>query len=223
MNPLYQFDDIQFAYVKKPVLDIEHLEITGNNVTALLGNNGAGKSTLLKLLAFLEFPQQGVIRFCGEKVRRNSLHSLRKKVVLVEQKPYLLRGTVIENVLLGLKFRGIAIKLAKEQAIGALEQVGISSFSNKPVAELSGGEAQKVALARALALKPETLLLDEPFSHLDQKSINQLSHLVSDFSRLQGKTVIFSTHNQLHATTLANETICLLSGQCVETDLSVHN
>ncbi|MCK5831816.1 MAG: ABC transporter ATP-binding protein [Methylococcales bacterium] len=216
MTALYHLNHIQFTYTKKTVLDIEKLEIKANTITALLGNNGAGKSTLLKILAFLESPSQGQITYKNEISTVASLLSLRKQIVLVAQKPYLLRGTVLDNVLLGLKFRSISTKLAIKQATEALELVGLSTFLDRQVAELSGGEAQKVALARALALQPKVLLLDEPFSHLDQKSIKHLSKLIATFSNHKGRSVIFSTHDQLHATTLANKTICLLSGQCVE-------
>ena len=215
MTMLYYLNNIQFAYAKNTVLKIEQLEISANNVTALLGNNGAGKSTLLKLLAFLESPQQGQLLFKGENFKTSSLLSLRKRVVLVAQKPYLLKGTVLDNVLLGLKFRSIPLQLAKKQAIEALEWVGITSFSNRQVAKLSGGEAQKVALARALALKPEVLLLDEPFTHLDQESIKHLSHIITHFSQSNGQSVIFSAHDGLHVTTLAEKTIFLRSGRCV--------
>ncbi len=210
---LYHLNHIKFSYTKKPVLEIEQLEIAANNVTALLGNNGAGKSTLLKLLAFLESPQQGRILFKGKNSTTQSLLSLRKRVVLVAQKPYLLKGTVVENVLLGLKYRSIPIQLAKKRADEALALVGVSGFSNRQVANLSGGEAQKVALARALALQPEVLLLDEPFTHLDQQSIKHLSDIISNFSHSDRQSVIFSAHDGLHVTTLADVTIKLQFGQ----------
>ncbi len=215
MRALYHLNHIQFSYAKKTVLEIEQLEISANHVTALLGNNGAGKSTLLKLLPFLESPQQGQLLFKGKNSKTSSLLSLRKRVVLVAQKPYLLKGTVLDNVLLGLKFRSIPSQLVKKQANEALEQVGIASFSNRHVAKLSGGEAQKVALARALALKPEVLLLDEPFTHLDQESIKHLSHIITNFSQPDGQSVIFSAHDGLHVTTLAEKTIFLRSGRCM--------
>lgn len=215
MTALYQFNHIQFAYSNKPVLNIEQLEITANSVTALLGSNGAGKSTLLKIMAFLEYPQRGNIQFFGKNSADTTPSLLRKRVVLVAQNPYLLRGTVIENVFLGLKFRGTPIKSAKKQAVKALEQVGISTFANRQVTKLSGGEAHKVALARALTLEPEVLLLDEPFSHLDQQSIKHLSQLITDFSKNNGGTVIFSTHDKSHATTVADNLICLVDGVSV--------
>jgi ABC-type bacteriocin/lantibiotic exporter with double-glycine peptidase domain len=109
MSELYRLDQIRFSYLKNQVvLDIPKLEIATNKVTAIQGSNGAGKSTLLKLLAFLERPQQGSIRFCGKKLSTTVLLSSRRSVSLVAQKPYLLRGTIFENVLLGLKFRGVS-------------------------------------------------------------------------------------------------------------------
>lgn len=212
MTALYLLNQIQFAYSKKPVLNIEQLEITANSVTALLGSNGAGKSTLLKIMAFIEHPHQGDIRFCGKNPANTSLLSLRRRIVLVTQNPYLLRGTVFENVLLGLQFRGTSKNTAKKQTIKALEQVGMSAFTDRNIRELSGGEVQKVALARALTLEPKVLLLDEPFSHLDQLSIEHLSQLITDFSKKNGNSVIFSTHDKLHADTIADDFIYLVNG-----------
>jgi len=215
MKPLYHLDSFQFSFAKKLVLNIEQLEIPTNNITALLGSNGAGKSTLLKALAFLEYPQQGVIHFCGQNTKEISPLLLRRQVVLVAQSPYLLRGTVIENVLLGLKFRNTSKKFAKKQAFEALEKVGLDTFENRNISELSGGEAQKVAMARALALEPKVLLLDEPFSHLDQLSIEQLSQLIADFSNENDRSVIFSSHDKAHAALITDNFIHLVNGVSV--------
>lgn len=217
MSELYRLDQIRFAYLKdQVVLDIPELEITTNKVTAIQGSNGSGKSTLLKLLAFLERPQQGSIRFCGKELCAAELLSLRRSVSLVFQKPHLLRGTIFENVMLGLKFRGVPIPLAKKQVIDALTKTGIAAFADKPAAHLSGGEAQKVALARALALQPKVLLLDEPFNHLDQESIENLSRLIADFASQDGRSVIFTTHDQLLADRLVSGVIRIsLSGQVI--------
>ncbi len=219
MIPLFQLENLQFAYKKKPVLNIGHLKITAGIITALLGKNGAGKSTLLKLLGFLEKPQQGKIFLFDKDSATTSLFTLRKRVVMVSQKPYLLRGTVLDNALLGLKFRSLPIASAKKQAEQTLEQVGIASLRDAQAASLSGGEAQKVALARALALQPEVLLLDEPFSHLDQASIRHINFLIQQYVRQNNHTVIFSTHNHQHATEIADESIFLDSGKCVDMKL----
>ncbi len=213
MTALYHLKHVKFSYAKKTVLDIAQLSIATHKITALQGENGAGKSTLLKLLSFMEMPQQGRIFFGGKTYAKNSLQTLRKQVVLVAQKPYFLRGTVFDNVMLGLKFRTIPMHSAKNQVIEAVEQVGLSEFLNRPVAGLSGGEAQKVALARAIALQPEVLLLDEPFSHLDQSSMQNLRQIIADYSLRDERTVIFSTHDELHAENLAAEVIHLNSGK----------
>lgn len=214
MGKLYQLEQVKFAYSSQPVLEIEKLEIPSHSITVLLGNNGAGKSTLLKLLAFLETPQQGIIRFFCEDSINTPVLSLRRRVVLVAQKPYLLRGTVFDNVLMGLKFRDTEKETAKKQTIEVMKKVGMLDFSNRQVANLSGGEIQKVALARALVLKPDVLLLDEPFSHLDQESCQQLGDLIKNFSD-EGHSVIFSSHDQFLSTTLTNKTIKLMNGRLV--------
>lgn len=212
MSELYRLDHIRFGYlINQVVLDIPELKIAADKITAIQGINGAGKSTLLKLLAFLERPQRGSIQFCGKSLADTRLLSSRRNVSLVAQKPYLLRGTVFENVLSGLKFRGTPAHSAEKQVIEALAKTGISSFADKPAAHLSGGEAQKVALARALVLQPKVLLLDEPFSHLDQASIENLTRLITDFSGQYGHTVIFTTHDHLVAQMLANEVIQIAS------------
>ncbi len=215
MSALYHLDRVHFGYSMQPVLEIEQLEIADNSVTALLGSNGAGKSTLLKLLAFLENPQQGNIRFKGDNPTDSSLLSYRRRIGLVAQKPYLLQGTVFENVSLGLKFRGVSAEQVKKQVFAALDTVGMAYFAQRSATGLSGGEAQKVALARALALQPEVLLLDEPFSHLDQASIEDLSQVITTFATQEGRSVIFTTHDRLHAIALADEVIGLVSGHPV--------
>ncbi len=215
MTALYQLSHLCYGYEKKAVLNIEQFEIQENTITALLGSNGAGKSTLLKLLAFLELPQQGSIAFKGQSVDATELLSFRRQVGLVAQKPYLLQGTVFDNVALGLKFRRLSTEIQKRQVENALEMAGISHFAHRVANELSGGEAQKVALARALALQPAVLLLDEPFTHLDQASIDDLDQLISRFASQEGKSVIFTTHDRLHASALADEVMGLVSGRVI--------
>ncbi len=215
MTALYRLDSLRFGYENKPILDIDQFEIRENSITALLGSNGAGKSTLLKLLAFLESPQQGSIAFKGKTVGETELLSLRRKVGLVAQKPYLLQGTVFDNVALGLKFRAVSAETISQQVAEALEMAGIGLFADRAANELSGGEAQKVALARALALQPEVLLLDEPFTHLDQASIEELNQLISRFANIGERSVIFTTHDRVHASVLADEVMGLVSGRVV--------
>lgn len=217
MRPLYEIDNIKFGYGDKTVLDIERLEIGSGKVTALLGQNGAGKSTLLSLLAFLDLSQQGQLFFRGEKVEASRQVALRRSVGMVAQKPYLLRGSIFDNVALGLKFRGVASGLISDRVFRALERVGLADFASRGAAELSGGEAQKVALARALVTDPVVLLLDEPFSHLDQQSSEKLSDLLGEFASNQSRAVVFSAHDRLQATAMADEVLGIAAGNVIDT------
>ncbi len=220
----YRLSNISFSYGDKQVLDIPDLAIKKNQITTLIGSNGSGKSTLLNLLAFLEKPATGELSFfeqknIGNKLTEKSQLSLRRRVALVSQNPYLLRGTVLENIEMGLRFRGLSKADQEQQAERAMETVGITSFSQRNVKKLSGGEAQKVTLARALVLKPEVLLMDEAFSHLDQKSTQQLEILLRKLVEEQGMTVIVSTHDHLQGMVLADEGISLVSGRPVNAPL----
>jgi tungstate transport system ATP-binding protein len=133
-------------------LTIEHLELLPQRIYALTGPNGAGKSTLLRAMALLHSPQQGTVSFPGAKT--NSPTQQRQQVTLVEQSPYMLSGTVADNLAFGLKLRGIRGKEQQQRIQSALEMVGLAGFGQRKADMLSGGEMQRVALARALVLQP---------------------------------------------------------------------
>ena len=220
----YRLNNISFEYDGKQVLDIPTLEIKKNQITTLIGSNGSGKSTLLSLLAFLEKPAAGELSFfeqnqIGKMLTEKSQLTLRRRVALVSQNPYLLRGSVLENIEMGLRFHGLPNADQKQAAARAMELVGITEFSQRNVKKLSGGEAQKVTLARALALRPEVLLMDEPFSHLDEKSSDQLELLLRRLTEKQGTTVVLSTHDHLQGMVLGDEGISLVSGRPVNAPL----
>lgn len=214
----YQLSNISYEYDGKKVLDIPDLVIRKNQITSLIGSNGSGKTTLLNLLAFIEKPATGELSFFGRSKGESQL-SLRRRVALVSQNPYLLRGTVLENIVKGLKFRSLSKHDQLQQAERAMEIVGITEFTDRNVKQLSGGEAQKVTLARALVLQPEVLLMDEPFSHLDQKSTDQLETLLRQLTEEQNTTVVLSTHDHLQGMVLADEGISLVSGRPVNAPL----
>ena len=214
----YHLKNISYEYDGKQVLDISDLAIRKNQITTLIGSNGSGKTTLLNLLAFLEKPASGDLSFFGD-LKGDSQLSLRRRVALVSQNPYLLRGTVLENIVKGLTFRGLSKHDQLQKASQAMDTVGIKEFADRNVKDLSGGEAQKVTLARALALQPEVLLMDEPFSYLDQKSTEQLEILLRKLTEEQNTTVVLSTHDHLQGMVLADAGISLISGRPVNTPL----
>ena len=215
----YQLSNISFEYDGNEVLDISELAIRKNQITSLIGSNGSGKTTLLNLLAFLEKPVAGELSFFGNDVTNISQLVLRRRVAMVSQTPYLLRGTVFDNIVKGLKFHGLSKHDQEQQAEQAMHTVGITEIKDRNVKKLSGGEAQKVTLARALALQPEVLLMDEPFSHLDRKSTDQLEVLLRQLVEEKHTTVVLSTHDHLQGMILADQGISLVEGRPVNAPL----
>ncbi|MEE9398144.1 MAG: ATP-binding cassette domain-containing protein [Methylococcales bacterium] len=215
MKFLYELEDLQFSYGRLSVLNIDRLTIKQNTITALIGSNGAGKSTLLKLLAFLIAPNLGRIKFMGGQTDFRMMPKLRRRVGLVAQNPYLLRGLVLDNVTLGLKLRGVSVAEGRNIAMEALVQVNMASYAKRNVSTLSGGEAQKIALARILAYEPDVLLFDEPFTYLDQYSIVLIEEVIEKYRNYPGKSVIFSTHDKLHGLAIADSAISLVAGRSV--------
>jgi tungstate transport system ATP-binding protein len=179
-----------------------------------VGPTGAGKSTLLRLLAGLEPPTAGELRFgaCSAGGRGLPL-DVRRRVTLVFQRPLLLAGTVRANVEYGLRLRGLGGRGSRARA--ALDRLGLGELGSRSAHTLSGGETQLVALARALVLEPDVLLLDEPTAHLDPARVARVEDVVRDFHR-RGATVVWATHNLLQARRVARRVALLLDGRLVE-------
>lgn len=209
MNHAYHLTNLKFNYDLKEALHIKSLSIKSNQITALFGANGSGKSTLLNILAFVIPPSQGQLDFLGFPTCPKKAIAYRKQIAFLTQRPYLLQGTVKQNISTALKIRCIPTSLHAERIATSLDYLGITNLANRTVDELSDGEKQKSALARALALTPDVLILDEPFSYLDQASKNNLEGFVRDYQ----KTLIFSTHNHLQGCALSDEVITLAAGK----------
>jgi len=218
MSNAYQLSGIRFCYQDTVALSLPELSIRANKITALIGPNGCGKSTLLNLLSFLEKSQQGQIDFFGKSVTKQNTASFIKRVAFVAQKPYMLRGSVSENIVSPLKFHHI--KQNFQSLIDtALEELNISHLSQQQAKQLSGGEQQKVALARAIVTNPDVLIMDEPFSYLDHDSQQLLEQFIHRYIQQNKKTLIFSTHNRLQGITIADDVISLVKGKSVKTAL----
>ena len=216
---LYTLTHARQRYHQRLVLDIDRLEIPEGGILALLGPNGAGKSTLLRLLAFLETPASGTLCFRGEPVTgsaRQLLH-LRRRVVLVEQHPIMFSTTVRANIEFGLKIRKVERAQRLRLVDEALEVVGLSRYREARGHELSGGETQRLALARALALRPEVLLCDEPTASVDAENQGIIGDLLQRISAEQGTTIIFTSHDRLQAVSLARQTLTLEGGRLATT------
>jgi molybdopterin-binding protein len=222
MIALYRLEKVLVRRQGRAILNIETQEIAAGGITALVGPNGAGKSTLLELLAFLSTHDTGDIYFRGEKVVLSHDAGPQRKVGLVPQHPFLFNRSVRGNVELALQLQGHSKKLTRCRAEIALDRFGLMPLASRHVRALSGGEAQKLAIARTMALEPEVLLLDEPFSSLDAHATDDLAQLMATLpSRKTGK-IIFSTHDQILASLLAQQVIGVIGGHTQEGVLLNH-
>jgi tungstate transport system ATP-binding protein len=213
---MYRLQSIRKCYGSNVALDIEELTIAEGRLYTLTGANGAGKSTLLSILAFLSPPTSGEIFYAGERVDRNHgpVEEYRRKVTLLHQSPYLFGGSVHDNVAFGLKVRGILGAEQRRIVDRALDGVGLQGFRDRKARELSGGEAQRVAMARALALNPEVLLLDEPLANIDRETTCLLETVIASLPA-RGTTVVMTTHDPDHPGRLNGESIFLEGGRHV--------
>jgi tungstate transport system ATP-binding protein len=213
--PLYQLHAMTQSYGGRRVLHIERLEVRAGEVLCLVGPTGAGKSTLLRLLAGLEPPATGKLWF-GEHLlgARDMPAAVHRRITLVFQRPLLLAGTVRANVEYGLRLRGLA--RCPQQAQATLKRLGLSVLSSRSARTLSGGETQLVALARALALEPEVLLLDEPTANLDPARVALVEEVIRAVHRKHRTTIVWATHNLFQARRLAQHVALLLDGELAE-------
>lgn len=217
MHIIYRLRNIRKSYGRRTVLAIDDLVLRAGNLYTLTGANGSGKTTLLSLLAFLTQPTSGELIYEGGPVRWNNAALLppRREVTLLHQSPYLFSGTVASNVAFGLRVRGVRGEEQHRRVEEALELVGLSGFGHRRARELSGGEAQRVAMARALVLRPRVLLLDEPLANVDRQTSDLIEKLVVSLP-CRGTTVIMTTHDPEHPDRLGGELIHLVAGELAE-------
>lgn len=194
------------------VLQVDSLDIQRGETLAVVGPNGAGKSTLLLALARLLYPSQGEILYDGKPLKDWKELEYRRKISFVFQAPLLMDMTVEQNVALGLKFRGVPKQEISQRAGKWMKQLGVEALAKRRAGQLSGGEAQRVSLARALVLEPELLLLDEPFSALDPPTRAKLIDDLSTLLRAHQRTAVFVTHNLNEAATLSHRIAVLVGG-----------
>ena len=199
------------------VLDLPHLDVKQGNILAIIGPNGAGKSTLLLMLAGLLRPQQGRIYFQEKPVESLSdLQTLRRNVSVVFQEPLLLNGNVFENVALGLKFRKINNEGIKDRVQKALAYFGISHLEKRSARALSGGEAKRVSLARAFAIKPQIVLLDEAFNSLDPPSRETIIDDLKNTLDETKITAVLALHDREETLRLAQDVSVMNNGRIVQ-------
>lgn len=194
-EPIYRISQLVHRYNQAPALCVDALELDRATITGLIGPNGSGKSTLLNLLAFIDAPTAGEIRYAGRPALPFSPH-VRFRVTLLTQEPYLMKRSVFENIAYGLALRKETGEL-RQRVFDAMDQVGLSpaSFARRRWYELSGGEAQRVALAARLILEPEVLLLDEPTASVDAESALRIKAAALHARDRWGTTLVVASHD----------------------------
>lgn len=200
--------NLRKTYDGRQVLDAKEGRVRNGSRTAIVGPNGAGKSTLLKIIAGLESPDEGTVLYNGN----NQFPQM--DVTLVFQKPYLISSTVEKNIAYPMKLRGFSPEQIEKRITELTEELNLSGFRKQKSWKLSGGETQKVALARALSFRPKLLLLDEPTANIDPYTTSEIERMLLSIT---DTTIIMVTHNLAQAKRVCNDIIMLHEGQIVET------
>ncbi|MBI3936214.1 MAG: phosphate ABC transporter ATP-binding protein [Betaproteobacteria bacterium] len=209
MLPL-RLENVSFAIGGRRIIDSVSVEIAGGPRTVILGPNGAGKSVLMRLCHGLFEPTSGAIEWRGAGVNGRP-----RQQAMVFQRPVMLRRSALGNVLYGMRLAGVARGECDLRARDMLEVVGLAHVTDRPARVLSGGEQQRLALARAWALNPEVLFLDEPTANLDPAATREIETIIGAI-HAGGTKIIMTTHNLGQARRLADEILFIHEGRLVE-------
>ncbi len=205
---------------QKNILEDISFQVRRGEIFVIIGPSGVGKTTLLRLIDLLDVPSKGHIFYKGVDVTQlNKLESLniRRRLGMVFQSTQLFDDSVFANVAYGLKIREIPKDIIKEKVEKALQVVGLEDLRDRHAKTLSGGETQRIAIARILAYEPELLLLDELTANLDPSNTAKIEKIVKDVRNVFGTTILVSTHNMFQAKRLADQVALLFESRFIET------
>lgn len=216
-NIIIEVKNLNLTKGRKKILDIEHFSLEKGEALALIGPNGAGKSTFMQVLMLLQRPTAGELYFKGERVDWKKPIAYRRRMAMVFQEPLLLDTTVYHNVASGMKLRGFKVDSIPDKINEWLQRLGIAHLAERQARYLSGGESQRVSLARALVLEPEVLFLDEPFVALDVPTRAALTAELARILRDTRITSVFVTHDYSEVPLLAETVAVLEQGRIIQT------
>ncbi len=211
--------DLSREVAERSIVKNVSFAVRTGDLLGIVGASGSGKSSLLRLLNRLDEPTRGTVYLDGQDYRQLPPQELRRKVGMVTQRPYLFPGDVASNLRFGPAQRGETVSDDEIQRL--LEQVGLTGFATQDVSVLSGGEQQRVSLARTLANQPEVLLLDEPTSALDEQSKRGIEDLIESLVRDHGLTCVLVTHDRDQARRICPRVIVLEAGRLVQSGTAV--
>jgi tungstate transport system ATP-binding protein len=211
--PVLRLCDVTVRYGDHLVLDVLDFAVAPGEVVAIMGPNGAGKSTLLHVAALLQRLVTGAVWIEGERATPRNTRRLRRRTAMVMQDPLLFAVSVLANVASGLRFRGVRTPEAERRARTWLAQFGVDHLATHNARTLSGGEAQRVSLARAFAVEPALLLLDEPFAALDPATRSSLLPELASRLRDTQTAAVIVTHDAADTRVLADRRLLLTNGR----------
>lgn len=203
--------NIKKYYGENLVLNIDKINIKKGKIIGITGPNGSGKSTLLNIISGLDEDYLGDILYEDKKINKE----IYSEMTMITQRPYLFKRTVFENIAYPLKVRKLSKERIEESVEDIIKKLDISSLKDKQADKLSGGESQKVSLARGLVFKPKLILLDEPTSNIDSKSIKIIEEQILEYNRSLNGTVIIVTHSLEQSERICDEIFYLEKGQII--------
>jgi tungstate transport system ATP-binding protein len=206
-------------YERKTIIKDVSLTLKKGDIYSFIGPSGAGKSTFLRIINLLEKPTSGEIIFDGKNfngISKEEIIEIRRRMAFVFQKPVLFNMSVFDNVAWGLNIRKIKWDEVKKRTTEAIKTVGLTEFEDQNALYLSGGEAQRVSIARCIVIEPELLLLDEPTANLDPSNVSLVESIIKRMNKEKDMTILMATHNMLQAKRLGTKIGFLLEGELVE-------
>jgi len=214
LEELFRIENLSKSFGNKEVLKNINLEIFRGEIFAFMGPSGVGKTTLLRILDFLETPTAGRLIFDGEAISRKN--DCMRRMSLLFQNPALFNTSVFNNVAYGLVVRGENNRTIEKKVIDALDLVGLAGYEKQKARTLSGGEAQRMAFARAIIFKPDILLLDEPTANLDPANAARIEDIIKQVRNELDTTIIMASHNIFQVRRIADRVGILLNGELIE-------
>jgi tungstate transport system ATP-binding protein len=216
LQELFRIENLSKSFGNKKVLQNITLKIFRGEIFAFMGPSGVGKTTMLRILNLLEMPTSGKLIFNGIDNAILQKNNVMRRMSMLFQRPAIFNTSVFNNVAYGLMIRRLGKKTIEKRVVDALALVGLAGCEKQKALTLSGGEAQRMAFARAIVFKPDVLLLDEPTANLDPANVAKIEDIIIKIRSELGTTIIMASHNIYQVRRIADRVGILLNGELIE-------